>query len=455
MRIHGIAGSVNFGYNKQLNDTANQKLKNAKGNKELAQTLLDMNNFTNGIEDKLRKAEQAGNTRLIDIYSALFYSIKPVIAEQLDARFPKLNYRQIEADTYKQEIDSRNIKDEFHWLPIIKNALLGGQKLFVVVQQEEFPENIGMTGLQQSEPEEKSKNPAKSHSGLEFVEKFTPDEYSPKGFSSLGGMYEVKEILYDKVIYPLQHPEEAKLDEEEYGKKTPRGELLYGPPGCGKTVLMQALSAESGLPLYKLKIAKAGSKYVNESAINVQKAYDYVVQQAQESGKPVLFAMDEMESMTKQRSGSEHNSEDDKLVSTLLQIIENARGKNVIVLGATNYFDQLDDAIKSRFEDKIYIGLPDEATRKEVLKVLLNSRTKGISLAQNDPELNKVVSLTKGFSNRDLTILTDKAALIARKDNRRDITADDFIIPVNQNQNIKVKESQYKAKEIAKPIGFM
>jgi len=62
--------------------------------------------------------------------------------------------------------------------------------------------------------------------------------------------------------------------------------------------------------------------------------------------------------------------------------------------------------------------------------------------------------LTRGFSNRDLTILTDKAALIARKDNRRDITADDFIIPVRENQNMKIKEDLYQAKQTRPAIGF-
>ena len=91
---------------------------------------------------------------------------------------------------------------------------------------------------------------------------------------------------------------------------------------------------------------------------------------------------------------------------------------------------------------------------QEVLKVLLNKRTKGIPLAKNDEELDKVVKLTKGFSNRDLTILTDKAALIARKDNRRAMVASDFNTPVAENQNMKVKEEYYQSKQNRPSIGF-
>ena len=193
---------------------------------------------------------------------------------------------------------------------------------------------------------------------------------------------------------------------------------------------------------------------MNGSANNVQQAYEQAAKIAEESGKPVFLAMDEMESMTSKRKGGETGAEDDKMVSTLLQIIEEARGRNVIILGATNCFDQLDDAIKSRFEDKIYIGLPDDDTRKAVLKVLLKRRTKGVPLSENEEELNKVVQLTKGFSNRDLTILTDKASLIARKDNRRDIMASDFIVPVKENQNMKIKEQDYMSKQTRPAIGF-
>ena len=114
----------------------------------------------------------------------------------------------------------------------------------------------------------------------------------------------------------------------------------------------------------------------------------------------------------------------------------------------------VDEAIRSRFDDKVYVGLPDADTRRGVLQIHLNRRTKGQALAQNPDELEKVVALTQGFSNRDIAILTDKASLIARKDNRRVITADDYIVPVRENQNMKVKESQYKDKQTRASVGF-
>ena len=463
MRIQSINNTVNFGYNKQLNDTVNKKLEKAKGNKELAKTLLEMNRFANATEDKLRQAEKNKNQQLVDIYSNIFINIKPTITEVLDKRFPQLKYRETELSTYRKELSPKNPKsEEYTWKDEIIDELMDEEEFKAVMQEEMRAHGVDPIADTSEIPETKTnaKPPAasqthpKTKKQAELLEKFTPTEYSPTGFSSLGGMDDIKEALFDKVIYPLYYPEKAKLDEIEYGKKTPRGELFYGPPGCGKTAIMQALAMESGIPLYNLKISKAGSKYVNGSANNVQQAYEQAAKIAEESGKPVFLAMDEMESMTSKRKGGETGAEDDKMVSTLLQIIEEARGRNVIILGATNCFDQLDDAIKSRFEDKIYIGLPDDDTRKAVLKVLLKRRTKGVPLSENEEELNKVVQLTKGFSNRDLTILTDKASLIARKDNRRDIMASDFIEPVKENQNMKIKEQDYMSKQTRPAIGF-
>ncbi len=461
MKIYGIANTVNFGYNKELNDKVNKKLENAKGNKEFAQTLLAMNKMCNETEDKLRKAEKEHKTQLVDKYFDIFITMKSAVTNEIDNRFPLIHYRKQELDGYKQEIKRRHIDDESHWLMAIVEDLKLDQEISeIVTNVKTNKQNNGDIKYiildadkpAKTENDKKVEEKEKKKGSCKFVEKFEPTEYSPKGFESLGGMAEIKEALRDKIISPVQDPEGAKLDEVEYGKKAPRGELFYGPPGCGKTSIIEAVSMESGIPLYKLKISKAGSIYVNGSAKNIQQGYEYVKKIAEDTGKPVFLAMDEMESMTGKRNGN--NEEDSKVVGTLLQIIEEARGNNVIILGATNFYDMLDDAIKSRFDDKIYIGLPDTDTRRSVLKIHLARRKKGQALASNDKELDKVVKLTEGFSNRDIAILTDKAALIARADKRRDIVADDFIIPVKENQNMKVKEDLYKDKSRAKSIGF-
>lgn len=451
MRINNIDNKINFGYNKELNDKVNKKLKNAKGNKEMAQHLLELNNICNKTEDLLRKAEKEKNHRALEMYSYLFVNMKPSITEELNDRFPLLNYRKTELETYNAEKKARNLGEEYHWLDQITDELSDYAEMDGEFSDDELEGNsTESTTSTKTAPPPTSK--VANDKCPACLEEFIPTPVSPVGFVSIGGMKEVKELLEDKILFPLKNPEMAKLDETEYGKKYPRGTLFYGPPGCGKTTSIEALTAEAGLPMYKLKISKAGSKYINESSKNIQKAYEYVSEVAEKTEKPVLFVIDELESLAPKRNGD--SQEDNKMVGTLLQIIEEARGKNVIVLAATNCFDRIDEAIRSRFDDKIYIGLPDAETRRGVLQIHLNRRTKGQALAQNPEELEKVVALTDGFSNRDIAILTDKAALIARSDNRRDIIADDYIVPVRENQNMKIKESQYKDKQTRPTVGF-
>lgn len=440
MRINRINNNynANFGFNFDLHTNVSSALSSSKD--ECDAYINSVNQFVNTLETRLRYEEMLDtNPKTANNFASLLLQLKPAVAKVIDNLHPEFKYSEKEIEAYTDELRKKDLQNGDTWL----------NKLTASLKNNNSGKNLRIRG-QLSRSNEDSDKETKVN---KLVERFTPSEYSPKGLNDLGGMDEIKEMLRDKVIYPAENPKMAFLDEIEYGKKTPRGELLYGPPGCGKTSVIEAIATETGFPLYKLKIGKAGSKYVNETSSNVQKAFDYVASIAQMCDTPVFLAIDEMESMTSQRRGG-GSGEDDKLVSTLLQIIEEARSKNVIILGATNCFNLIDDAIKSRFEDKIYVGLPDDETRRQVLKIQLKKRTKGETLASIDKELDKVVRMTAGFSNRDIAILTDKAALIARKDGRREIEARDFEIPVKENLNMKVKESLYQDKASRPMIGF-
>ena len=206
--------------------------------------------------------------------------------------------------------------------------------------------------------------------------------------------------------------------------------------------------------MYKLKIAKVGSTLVNGSAIQLQQAYDIVKDKAHETGRPVLMMMDEMEALTAKRDETGHHAEANKVVGTLLQIMDEARGDNVIILASTNCVNLIDHAVKDRIDNKYYFGLPDDETRDKVLILTLNKFKRGKKLASDPVERAKVVKATKGFSIRDITVLVDKASDIARLDCRRDITAGDFDVPIAKNQDLKINENLYKDKNSARVIGF-
>ncbi len=468
MKVYSIANTPSFGYNKAVNDEANALLAKHSDD-EFCSTLLQINKFTNNLEDKIRAAEAARRKGLVKKYMQLFLPMKDLVAGQIEFRFPKLNYLNTEMNSYFTEVKRRGLEYKAHWINDlledlehcadmieINEAAIAVSRSGILNDEEELinePEKVPVKSQQQPVPAEKATDAiseAKNHN----LELFVPNEDTPKGFVGLGGMNDVKDLLTEKIIMPLNNPEEAALDLFEYGKKLPKGVLFYGPPGCGKSAVIEALAIETGLPLYNLKISNTGSPYVNKSATNTQDAYDYAKKIAKDTGKPVLLRIDELETYAPKRV--EKPSEDNKIVGVLLQIIDDARANNVIMLCTTNHYNRLDSALTSRLEDRVYIGLPDVETREKVLNVLLNKFSKGKELANNPKELHRLAEMTDGFSNRNLVQLTDMAAMIAKNDGRRNIKVEDYVKPIEENQNMKVNEDEFRDKSplVRKPIGF-
>ena len=474
MKIYSIANSPTFGYNKQLNNEVNKKLeatgnnnKKTQSSRTMAKDLLRMNKDCMQLEDKLRRAERLHNHAEVDFYKDLFINSKVSVTEKIDKRFPNSEYLSKELYEYQREVIDRQITDKNHWLVEITDELADIAASNLISKEDlrllhSIKSKKNETSKSESPTEttpstqESSQVPVKKSDDKDntLVELFIPNEYSPTGFESVGAMSELKAELYDKIVSPLRFPEQAELDRIEYGKRFPRGIMFYGPSGCGKTFIMEAIAQESGVPLFKFKVSKVGSTLVNGSAIKVQEAYDIVKNKVTETGKPVLLMMDEMEGLTAKRDETGHHAEANKVVGTLLQIMDEARGDNVIILASTNFVNLIDPAIRRRIDNAYYFGLPDDETRDKILEMTLNKFPKGRTLALNPIERAKVVKATKGFAIRDLTVLVDKASDIARLDGRRDIVASDFDKPIAKNQDLKVNENLYKADNARMVIGF-
>ena len=232
--------------------------------------------------------------------------------------------------------------------------------------------------------------------------------------------------------------------------------MFYGPPGCGKTFIAEALAAESGLDMYKMDVSKTGSKYVNQSSNNIQTAFDYLASKAKNSEKPILLFMDEVDSLAIKRDkvfGS--SSEDIKVTTTLLKAIEKARDNGIIIIAATNKYDMLDDAFVARFDSQKYFGLPDEKQIAVLLKNALSKRSKGLALAQNEEEISKLSKELLGFSNRSIVFMVDSAAKLARRNSRSEITSQDILEIMKSSELQKVNENDYKkSANKTKKIGF-
>ncbi len=467
MHINRITPQVTFGYNKKVNDQLRLCILNDEShNKEAVEELKTLHMLSLESEINLRKTEEAKMPDSDCLYAyALFASVKKNLAEKVEKFYPELEFTKVEASTYFREDFTLMGKkgydfDKETWQIKIASDLQAVAKELDKKTKNSSPISEKKIEPKQIKPQEQVEDDDDENEKIDLnkipsvIEKFTPTFSSPKGFKSIGGMEDLKIELYDKIINPANNPEEAELDFIEYGKRQPRGIMFYGPPGCGKTMTAEAVSAEAHLPLFKLKISKAGSQYINETSKNYQKAFDYVEEYSKHLGTPCIMLIDEVDGLTKGRDGKS-SGEDLKQMSTLLNLIESARDKNIIVIGTTNKYDIVDEAIRRRFDEQIYLGMPDKETRGVILKNTLAQWTKGLALSQNAEEIEEIAQKTKGFPSSAIVILTDKASNRARKDGRREIRKEDFIEEIAQNQNLKVKEEQYKNNTERKSIGFV
>lgn len=456
MRINFIDNnkkSITFGYDKALNKRVEKKLQNEPT--ALNKQLLALNSLCNKTEDEIILKEKKGVSNvetepLID----LLIELKTTLALSLERFFPSLGYIDTEITKYKEEGATKPTA----WREELAECIEAECGVFAY--SVENGENVNGAPMNNQNAEEANEDEDIPPTGSSrrpsnnVIEEFKPSSESPNGFSSIGGMNALKVELYDKIIFPIQHPEEAKMDELEYGKKFPRGVLLYGPPGCGKTFIAEAVAIEAGVPLFKLKVGKAGSKYINETSQNFEKAFDAVEKKSKEIGKPCILFIDELDGVAKKRDSGD-STEDLKQLGTLLDLINTARTRGIVILGATNKYEIMDEAVKSRFDSQVFIGLPDQKTREDVLKKNLETKIKGHSLMNSPEDLSAVAAKFEGFSNRSIADLTHSAALIARSNGRRDISKEDYFKVIEENQASKIKSVEiYKSNADQPKLGF-
>ncbi|MEM3489550.1 MAG: AAA family ATPase, partial [Nitrososphaerota archaeon] len=226
-------------------------------------------------------------------------------------------------------------------------------------------------------------------------------------WEDIGGLHEVKQRLIEAIQWPLEYPEKF----ERLGIKPPKGILLYGPPGCGKTLLAKAVATEAEANFITIKGPEIYSKWVGES----EKAIREVFRKARQAAPCVIF-LDEIETIVPRKdilddsSGVTH-----RVASQLLAEMDGIEElRDVIVIGATNRPDLMDPAIlrPGRFDRLIYVPPPDEKSRLQILKIY----TQKMPLAE-DVSLEKLASMTEGYSGADLESLCREAGMaVLRRD---------------------------------------
>ncbi|MEV4272169.1 AAA family ATPase [Micromonospora aurantiaca (nom. illeg.)] len=221
----------------------------------------------------------------------------------------------------------------------------------------------------------------------------------------VGGLHEVKQTLTESVLWPLTYPDTfARL-----GVTPPRGVLLYGPPGCGKTYLVTALAGTGRANVLSVKGAELLSKWVGESERAVRELFRRARQAA-----PTLVFLDEVDALAPVRGQATDGGTTDRVVAALLTELDGVEAlRNVVVVGATNRPELVDPALlrPGRLERLVYVPPPDGPARTEILR----ASARDVPLAP-DVDLDALGAELDGFSAADCAALIREAALAAMRE---------------------------------------
>jgi transitional endoplasmic reticulum ATPase len=233
-------------------------------------------------------------------------------------------------------------------------------------------------------------------------------------WSDVGGLYEAKRMLYDNLITAIKDADGFY----KMGIRPPRGALLFGPPGCGKTLIAKSLATESSANIIVVRGPEVLSKWVGES----EKAIREIFRKAKASS-PCVIVFDELDSLARPRGGVEDIAGNERVLSQILTEMDDSGTAGVIVIGITNRPDLIDTSLlrPGRLDLIVYIGSPDDRARYEIMKILTSS----MPLA-NDVNLEDISKSTKGFSGADLVALCREAAVNAMRTKSNVVNNADF-----------------------------
>src|SRR5881296_649078 len=251
-------------------------------------------------------------------------------------------------------------------------------------------------------------------------------------YEDIGGLRGAIQRIREMVELPLRHPELF----QRLGIEPPKGIFLYGPPGCGKTLVAKAVASESDANFYVISGPEIMSKFYGESEARLREIF----QKAQESAPSIIF-IDEMDSIAPKREEVTGEVER-RVVAQLLSLMDGmaARG-NIIVIGATNRPNAIDPALRrpGRFDREIEIGVPDKTSRHEILQI----HTRAMPLT-SDVNLNRMSDICHGYTGADISALCREAAMKALRRYLPSINLEEERVPGEMLENMQVNLDDFK-----------
>lgn len=250
-------------------------------------------------------------------------------------------------------------------------------------------------------------------------------------YDDIGGLGPVIGQIREMIELPLKHPELFK----RLGVEAPKGVLLHGPPGTGKTMLAKAVAGETSSNFISIGGPEIMSKFYGESEGKLREIF----KEAEENSPSIIF-IDEIDSIAPKRSEVQ-GEEERRIVAQLLSLMDglNARGK-VVVIGATNRPNSIDEALRrpGRFDREIEIGVPDRHGRLEILQI----HTRGMPL-DKDVDLGLIADKTHGYVGADLAALCREAAMAALRRVLPEVNVEDETIPTEVLNRICVTKDDF------------
>ena len=309
--------------------------------------------------------------------------------------------------------------DSSIWLNLIPTLLMIGVMVFLAVS---MSRSISSAGKINSVGKANVKVDGSDKNKVTFDDVAGADEEKAE-------LQEIVELLKDPKKY------------QDIGAKIPKGVLLVGPPGNGKTLLAKAVAGEAGVPFFSISGSDFLELYVGVGAARVRDLFD----QAKKSAPSIIF-IDEIDAVGRRRGaglGGGHDEREQTLNQLLVEMDGFEINESVIVMAATNRRDVLDPALlrPGRFDRQVYVNYPDITGREAILKV--HSKNKPLA---PDVDLKEIAAATVGFTGADLANLINEAALLAVKRGKKAITAQDL-----NDASIKVIAGPEKKSRVVLP----
>ncbi|AGI47037.1 AAA family ATPase, CDC48 subfamily [Thermoplasmatales archaeon BRNA1] len=251
-------------------------------------------------------------------------------------------------------------------------------------------------------------------------------------YDDVGGLGDAIRQVREMIELPLKHPELFK----RLGVEAPKGVLLHGPPGTGKTMLAKAVAGETSSNFISIGGPEIVSKFYGESEGKLREIF----KDAEENAPSIIF-IDEIDSIAPKREETQ-GEEERRIVAQLLSLMDglNSRGR-VVVIGATNRPNSIDEALRrpGRFDREIEIGVPDRNGRNEILQI----HTRGMPL-DKDVDLGVIADKTHGYVGADLAALCREAAMAALRRVLPDVNTEDDTIPTEVLNSINVTMEDFR-----------